>query len=574
MTSDLIRLLDVRVAECDAQPAFTFVDYSVNRAGAELTLTWRELDQRACALAVLLVDRVGAGGRAAIVAPNGIDYVVAFFGCLRAGVIAVPVHGLSQPGHTHRLASVIEDCHPEVLLTTTAEIGDVEGFLKGGGTSYIPGVIAVDLIDPRLADSWAPPAALPEHVAYLQYTSGSTSAPSGVMITHANVVANLNQVAAVHSINRTMTSVSWLPLFHDMGLAMTMGTAVVLGCRAVFTTPFSFIHHPSRWLWLLSTPERSFGAAPDFAFEYCSKRCSVSELEGLDLSGVSFILNGAEPIKAGTLETFVSRFAEHGLAAEAVRPSYGLAEATVFVTSSPRPLTTTVESGALTQGIARETDNDAPQSRRFVACGPAGAGTAVRVVDVSSHGVMPAGSIGEIWVSSSSVGKGYWGKPEDDQDVFGAVLTDPPPGTAAFPWLRTGDLGFVHGGQLYVTGRLKDLIILDGANHHPSDIEHTVEDTHPTFRRGRVAAFGVSHHDREQVVIIAEFDVARIAAGEDFESIVRLVRRRVTAEHSLRVHEFIPVRSGTVPTTSSGKVQRSLCRQHYESGELAVRVVA
>jgi len=586
MSSDLETLLDSRVASDDGRSAFTFVSYAPDRED-RVAMTWTDLDRRARAVAVRLRRTVPAGGRVAILAPNSLGYVVAFFGCVRAGLIAVPVHGPVQAGHAARLSSVIRDCLPAALLTTRSECAAVRAFVQQADLPVAPEIIDVDAVSPALAESWEPTPPAPDRIAYLQYTSGSTSAPTGVVITQAGLVANMRQAAVIYGIDERLTSVSWLPLFHDMGLATTIGSPLVHGARAVFLEPFSFVHHPSRWLRLLGEPDRSYGAAPDFAFDYCVERCREADLEGLDLGGVQFIINGAEPIRPRTVEAFEERFARHGLRPQTVRPSYGLAEATVFVSGSRRLRVTSIDLEALTRGVAQEAvDPQRPDSfHRLVACGQPGtvtgttAGPGVerplaRIVDVETRTVLPSGRVGEIWVNSAGLGRGYWNRPDLTRETFGAELADAAGVLPERGWLRTGDLGFIHGGELHVAGRIKDVIIVDGANHYPSDIENTVESAHPSVRRGRVAAFGVSRGDREQVVIVAEFDTRRVGVDEDFESVLRGIRTQVTTVHDVRVHDIVPVRSGTVPLTSSGKVRRSQCRTQYETGEPAERIRA
>ncbi len=561
-------------AEHGDRPAYTFVDFAKDPRGIPRTVSWAELDRWTTLLAVRLQHTAGAGARAAILAPQGLGYIVAILGCLRAGVIGVPLLVPDTPATHDRLSAIMADCDPEVVLTTLDALPTVREFVDQQPMAGPKHLIAVDDLD-RLeeldgarASRWTPPDLADHDVAYLQYTSGSTGVPAGAMITYANFAANAAQAARAYRLGADTHVVSWLPLFHDMGLLLAVGVPVLLGVRAVFMAPFAFLQRPVRWLRLLSEYPEAFAAAPNFAFDHCARRVSTEDRRALDLSRVHVLINGSEPVRADTVERFADAFAPSGLPARAHRPSYGLAEATVLVSATERSRVTVFDVDALDAGSAREAAADARRTRRLVASGLP-ADQVVRIVDQDTRTELPAGRIGEIWVHGPNVAVGYWNRPDKSAETFGAELDTPTAGTPPGPWLRTGDLGFFHDGQLHIAGRGKDMIIVDGQNHYPQDIEATVEQVHPVIRRDRVAVFGVSEGEQEMVVVLAELD--RGAAGQEVDllALERAVRSAVTQTHNVRMHEFLLVRARAIPRTSSGKVQRSACRERYQSGELA-----
>ncbi|UBU12754.1 fatty acyl-AMP ligase [Nonomuraea gerenzanensis] len=544
--------------ELPEAPAYTFVDHLAG--GARHTLTWARADLRARALAVRLRELAGPGDRVAVLVPQGLDYVVAMIGAMYARLVAVPLFAPGLPGHGERLAGAYADADPMIVLTTTAALPGVTEFLA---TAQAPKhVLAVDTVSDLLADEWEPEPTGPGDLAYLQYTSGSTRAPAGVEITHGNLTANATQLWELFRARpRTSVAALWLPLFHDMGLVATVAMPMMGGNLAAFMDPVAFVMRPVRWLRLLSEFTDVFTAGPNFAYEYTSARVTPGEKAGLDLSGVRVMLNGAEPVRPGAIEAFDAAFAGCGLRPEAHTPAYGLAEATVFVAATgrdERPVVTTFDRDALRDGRAVP----AALGSRLVSCGRP-YGQRVRVV--SGGRALPDGEVGEIWVRGPNVARAYWRDAARSAEVFGAVL-EGEEGT----WLRTGDLGVLHDGRLYVTGRIKDLVIVDGRNHYPQDIEATVQEAHPAVRRDRVAAFGVPGDPGatggagELLVVVAER--ARGGEGADVAEVGRAVRAAVRKYHELSVHDFVLTGAGTVPRTSSGKIARRACLQAYLEG--------
>ncbi|MET8988626.1 fatty acyl-AMP ligase [Nonomuraea wenchangensis] len=545
-------MLITRVArwarEVPDAPAYTFVDHLGD--GSRRTYTWAQADLKARALAVRLRELARPGDRAAVLAPSGLDYVVAVLGTMYARLVAVPLFAPGLPGHGERLERAFADAGPAVVLTTTAARPGVDAFLGEAG----PPVVAVDAVSDLLADEWEREPIAAGDLAYLQYTSGSTRAPAGVEITHGNLTANAAQLWEVFRARpRVSAAVLWLPLFHDMGLVATVAMPIMGANRAVFMDPVAFVMSPVRWLRLLSEEADAYTGAPNFAYEYTAARVRPEDKEGLDLSGVRVMLNGAEPVRPGAFAAFDAAFAGCGLRPEAHTPAYGLAEATVFVAATgrdERPVVTAFSRDALREGRAVPW-TEGPASH-LVACGrPHGQ----RVRIVGDAGDQSDGHVGEIWVRGPNVARAYWRDPARTAEVFGAD-----------GWLRTGDLGVWHDGRLYVTGRIKDLVIVDGRNHYPQDIEATAQDAHEAVRRDRVAAFAVPGEDTERLVVVAER--SRRGQGADAAEVARAVRAAVRAGHDLAVHDFVLTEAGAVPRTSSGKLARRACLRAYLEGAL------
>lgn len=616
----LLRDLAARHAH---QRAFTFMDFpDLGSTGRSRSLTWAQLHERARIVATRLRATVRPGDRAVLLMPQGLDYVAGFLGCAMAGVIAVPLFPPDQPGHENRVAAVIEDCEPACALVIEAGVAVARAYLDASGAFRLP-LVQVDAVGPDdasvVADAalaWDEPA--PDDIAYLQYTSGSTRSPAGVMITHRNAVLNARQgLTALHALDETVTAVSWLPLFHDMGLVMSVVSPLAAGFSSVLMDPVAFLARPERWLRLLGAYPNVLSAAPNFAYDYCATKVRPEAIEDLRLDQVRALINGAEPVRQRTVHAFTSAFAANGLRPEVICPSYGLAEATVFVASDgpdapprevvcaraalaegrvvPRPAAATTDNrpnGSAAQGhsgTAAAEDHGTTADNRptgsaaqehseiagveveptttLIACG-APVGQEVRIVDPASRVELAEGAVGEILVRGPNVGLGYWKRAEQSVEVFGARIS----GTGEQPWLRTGDLGAIHDGRLLVTGRLKDLLIIDGRNHYPQDVEETVHAALDADRRERAAVFAVPGEEGESVVAVAERRRDRmkhdVPAGHG-GSVDHVVRASVAGTHGLRLDRLVLVPPGTIPRTSSGKVSRSACRAAYLRGEYA-----
>ena len=559
--------------------AYTFVDYEVDPAGFAERLTWSEVHQRVRVVAEELSRCGSVGDRAAIVAPQGLEYIVAFFGALQAGFIAVPLPVPAFGALDERVSGALQDCAPVAVLTTSSVVDHVMSYVaaQAGGTA--PTVVEVDALD---FDSPLPPVttqiAVPK-AAYLQYTSGSTRQPAGVVVTHKNVTANLEQIFADYMQHRggvppqDTTMVSWLPFYHDMGLIQGVFAPLLcppeqpggpVGRPAVLMSPMAFLQKPARWMQMLASNPNSWSAAPNFAFELAVRRTSDADMAGLDLGGVLGIISGSERIDSATIRRFNERFGLFNLPQTTVRPSYGLAEATLYVVSAPAghtPAMVRFDYEKLAAGHAERCDEAGSE---LVSYGSPRVST-VRIVDPETNVENPAGVVGEIWVHGDQVAAGYWRNPQLTDRTFGGHLVDPSPGTPQGPWLRSGDLGVMSDGELFIIGRLKDLLIVDGRNHYPDDIEATIQE----ITGGRVAAISVQDDISEQLVAIVELKT-RDSAEEEQDKL-RAVKRKVTSaikkSHSVRVSDLVLVAPGSLPTTTSGKVRRAACVERYRLDE-------
>ncbi|WP_316775631.1 fatty acyl-AMP ligase [Streptomyces sasae] len=558
--------------------AFTFVDHPAPHSrGVHRTLTWRRLDIRVRALAARLAEEAEPGERVALLCPQGMEYVTAFLAAPAAGLIAVPLYPPGMRGHDGRLSAVLADARPAVVVTTRPFLREVEAFCADAETPVR--IVVADEVPDTAAGDRPPATPDPAAIAYLQYTSGSTRTPAGVEITHANVVANARQALGAYGADtRSVTFVGWLPLYHDMGLVLSVAAPVVRGLLSVVMDPGAFLQAPVRWLRLLAAHPRSLSAAPNFAYDYCAAAVTEVEKADLRLDGVVALLNGSEPVRPGTVDRFHAAFAAQGLAPETHCPSYGLAEATVFVSAARpgQPLRRfALDRDTLAGGKALPARPDDPRAVLLTGCGTP-SGQRIRIADPVSHTVLSEEEIGEIWVQGPNVGRGYWNQEEQSRRVFGATFTNADADAAAGGWLRTGDLGTVLEGQLIVTGRLKDLIIVDGRNHYPQDVEATAQEAHPAVRRDRLAAFGVPGvpgDSGERVVVVAEHTRATSLAEIDVPELGRAVRAAVSSRHGLRLADVVLVPPGAVPRTSSGKVSRALTRERYLAGAYTAETV-
>lgn len=568
----LSRCLARSASRTPDETAFTFVDFSADKDGTAYELTWRQLEDRVRAAAKGLRHAGAAGERVALVAPQGLDYVVGFLAVACAGAVAVPLFPPSLPAHGEKLASSLADAAPMLALCTAEQRASVRAFCVERGVALGMRVTTLEEIREYTGAERDPQwRVLPEDCAYLQYTSGSTRAPSGVEITHANVCANARQALEAYGIRRDRNrTVGWLPLYHDMGLVLMVVLPVVSGVSSVLMDPLAFVQQPSRWLRLLTRHGGALTAAPNFAYDYCVQRVKEGERAALSLGSVAAMVNGSEPIRARTLTRFQEAFGSCGMRATAMRPSYGLAEATVFVTTSPQeeePTVTAFDRDMLAQGAARvaESAEGCPVSE-LVACGRP-VNQEIAVVDAVTRRRQEEGTVGEIWIKGPNVGRGYWGRPQESREIFHALLAGDEPDEPARHWLRTGDLGLWHDKQLYVTGRIKDLVIVDGTNHYPHDIEETVQNAHSAIRRHHCAAFAVSTEEAERLVIVAEYVRDLTDPGSVRDEVARAVRAAVAGSHAIAVHDFVFAAPNTVPHTTSGKVARPACRERYLAGE-------
>jgi fatty acid CoA ligase FadD21 len=552
--------------------AFTFTDYEGNWGGAPESLTWSQLSRRTFNAARELGPHGSVGDRAVILAPQSLDYIAAFLGSMQAGLIAVPLP-LPHRGSSHeRVGAVLADTSPSVVLTTSAVAEEIAEYVHQARLDTVPKIVEVDSMELDVDGQTATRTTDLPSTAYLQYSSGSTRTPTGVMISHRNLQVNFEQLMRSFFADSHIkappdtTIVSWLPFYHDMGLVLGICAPILGGYRGELTSPISFLERPARWVRALAENSHAFSAAPNFAFDLAARKTTEADLAGLDLGGVLGIISGAERVEPATLQRFVDRFAHFNFRDDMVRPSYGLAEATVFVTAG----TWSESSSAVHFDVAELSTG---RARRCAA----GTGTALvkykvpqsptlRIVDTDTDRECPQGVVGEIWVHGPNVADGYWRKPPEEQRCFGATLPDPSPGTPEGPWLKTGDLGFVFDGDLFIVGRIKDLLIIRGRNHYPEDIEATVQQ----ITGGRVAAIAVPVNSTEKLVAVIELK-KRGDSDEEANRWLAGVKSDVTSaisnEHGLSVEDLVLVEPGSIPTTTSGKIRRAACVERYRQDE-------
>jgi amino acid adenylation domain-containing protein len=575
--STLVEVLCQRTLESPSQVAYRFLSDGEEE---ESSLTYAELDRRARALGAFLQENGAAGERALLLYPPGLEFVTAFLGCLYGGVVAVPAYPPRSNRPDPRLQAIAEDSRPLLALTTAALRDRAPAFAAHNPSLAGVRWVATAEIDPKLAESWRPAGDLgPETLAFLQYTSGSTATPKGVMVRHGNLMHNEATIQAAFGQSSSSVTVGWLPLYHDMGLIGNVLQPLYSGATCVLMSPVAFLQQPARWLRAIHRYRATTSGGPSFAYELCARRVSAEERLKLDLSSWEVAYNGAEPVRAETLERFAETFAPCGFRREAFYPCYGLAEATLFVSGGDRGAGASlreIDAAALEQSQVKPAQPGSP-SRWLVGCGHTSEDQRVVIADIANIAdagrgtACPEGTVGEVWIAGPSVAAGYWRRPEETAQTFGARLAGDP----ETPWLRTGDLGFLLEGELFLTGRVKDLIILRGRNLYPQDVELTVERSHPAMRPGCGAAFSVEAGGDERLVIVQEVERdaerrwSRDPQGAGgLQAAVEAVRRAVATEHEAAVHAVALVRTATVPKTSSGKIRRRSCREDFLAGRL------
>ncbi len=596
--TDLVRHVEKWARVRGDRLAYRFLDFSTERDGVARDISWADFGTRNRAVGARLQQVTQPGDRVAILCPQNLDYLTAFFGILYAGRIAVPLFDPAEPGHVGRLHAVLDDCEPSAILTTSDSAEGVRKFFRSRPAKERPRVIAVDAVPADVGSTWELVPASPDTVAYLQYTSGSTRTPTGVMITHLNLPTNVVQVIHALEGQEGDFGVSWLPFFHDMGL-ITILLSSVIGYPNTFMTPAAFVRRPVRWIRELAGKEGDAGgaisAAPNFAFEHAALRGLPKEGDPpLDLSNVKAILNGSEPVSASSIRKFNEAFGPYGLQEKAIKPSYGLAEATLFVSTTPMaeaPKIVHVEREALNNKrfvVAADASNGVTQA----SAGKIGVDEWATIVDAETATELPDGQIGEIWLHGKNMGAGYWNREQETSEVFKNILksrTSPSHAEGAPDdglWVRTGDYGTYHEGDLYITGRVKDLVIVDGRNHYPQDLEYSAQESSRALRAGYVAAFSVPLNQlpavvfdnphaglkydpddtSEQLVIVSER-----AAGTyklDHRPIADDIRTAIAVRHGVTVRDVLLVQAGAIPRTSSGKIGRRACRTAYLDGSL------
>ena len=563
----MLELLRNQAANNPDGMAFEFLD---DRDGLS-QVTFAELDRLARIIAARLQLELRPGDRALLVYPAGIEFIAAFFGCLYAGVVAVPATYPKPKRPMPRLQRIALDCDAHIALSTAQTLTTLDPELLSADAA-MDKWIATDELEDELAHMWQPAAVSDSDLAFLQYTSGSTSDPKGVMVSHGNLLNNLECIRQSFGIGETeedlesATGVFWLPAYHDMGLIGGILTPLYMGGRSVLMSPTAFLQRPMRWLQAIHDYRATISGAPNFAYEYCVRRTTAEERATLDLSRWRLAFCGAEPIRAETLQHFADAFGGAGFRIDAFYPCYGLAETTLLASGpayDQEPRILTVNRAALAEHrVVEACGEPVEMTQRLVGCGPAVPGHTILIVRPETLIECDDDEVGEIFVQGPSVTQGYWDRPEETEQLFGARVEG-----RVGRFLRTGDLGFFRDGELFVTGRLKDVIIIRARNHYPQDIEQSAEEAHPAVLPG--AAFAVEADDgEEQLIVVHQFD--RQFRGANMDDIVRAIRRAIVEQHELDPHAIVLIRQTSLPITSSGKVQRNLCREQYLAGELKV----
>jgi acyl-CoA synthetase (AMP-forming)/AMP-acid ligase II/alkylation response protein AidB-like acyl-CoA dehydrogenase/acyl carrier protein len=558
--NNFVELLRDRARECSDKIAVTFLfDGEVT----ERSLTYAELDLRSRAAAVRLLAEVLPGDRVLLLQPPGLEFVISFFGCLYAGVVAVAAYPPRNARHMPRIEAMLEDAQARMILTCKEARPKIEPWLGERMVSFR--LICSEEIDTAGADAWQMPLLRSDTLALLQYTSGSAGEPRGVMVTHGNIMANEEMIRKTFGHHSQSSVASWLPIYHDMGLIGNLLQPLYMGTSTVLMAPTNFLQKPVRWLSAISRFRVRVTGAPNFAFDLCARAVTEEQKAALDLSCLELLYSGSEPIDARALDRFAMAFRDCGLRWEVLYPCYGMAEATLLCTGGrpgvgPRYLE--VDAEMLERGRSQPADVSTRRRHTLVSCGESVLGQDLRVVEPSSGTVLPDGAVGEIWLRGAHVTAGYWRNEADTREWYNAKLA-----SGDGPFLRTGDLGFVHDGELYVTGRIKDVIIIRGRNHYPQDIERTVEVSHPALQPGSCAAFAVTAEGTEQLAVAVELRRAALKSLDN-AAVIGAIRSAVMEIHELAVCAVALLKPLTLPKTSSGKLQRHLVKTGFLEGTL------
>jgi natural product biosynthesis luciferase-like monooxygenase protein len=543
--------------------AFTFL---ADGEDDEVSITVDELDRRARSIGALLQSIVREGDRALLLYPPGLDYIAAFMGCLYAGAVAVPAYPPRPNRNLSRFEAMMKDAEATVGLGTSPIISRVRKAFINDYRFESMTLLSTDELETGLEMEWRHPSIGGDTLAFLQYTSGSTGDPKGVMLTHNNLLHNSAMLKVGFRYNPESHCVSWLPPYHDMGLIGGVLQPLYGGFHCTLMSPLTFLQSPVKWLRAITRYKATISGAPNFAYDLCVRKISSEKRARLDLSSWQVAFTGAEPIRADTLDNFAEAFKPYGFRRESFYPCYGLAEATLFVsggTKSSSPAIKTVLAKSIEKNRVAEANEDEGEIRRLVGCGGALLDQRIVIAHPDSMTECSSDEVGEVWVSSASVARGYWNKVAETEQIFRARLAD----TQEGPFLRTGDLGFIKGDQLFITGRLKDLIIIRGVNHYPQDIELTVERAHPALRPGCGAVVSIEVAGQESLVVIQEVGSPRFEGGDQ---LIEIIRQAIAQEHEAQPQAIVLVTPGSISKTTSGKIQRHLCRARFLEGSLDV----
>lgn len=573
-------LVEMLRERADAHPdkcAYVFLSDGEHESG---NLTYGELDLKSRVLAAHLQQEVIPGTRALLLYSSGLEFITAFFGCLYAGIVAIPLalpHLVRLNRTLPRLRAIAHDAEAKLVLTTATVGRRMNELIASVPELAEARFIATDHVVHGSAVQWQEPRLASDAIAFLQYTSGSTSTPRGVVLSHLNILQNLAYIQQCEDNTEDSRSVSWLPIHHDMGLIEGILQPAFGGYTAHLMPPVSFLQRPIRWLQAISRYRATISGGPDFAYDLCTRKITPEQCRDLDLRCWKVAYNGSEPIRANSMAGFVNKFASYGFTGHACRPVYGLAEATLLVSSGGGdrvPASITVDAAALARDEVREISAEDERGITLVGCGVPAAPTRIVIVNPATCKARSHEEVGEIWVASPSVARGYWNRQRDTELTFQATLTDSGEG----PFLRTGDLGFLRGNSLFITGRIKDVIIIRGGKFYPQDIEQTVERAHPMIRPGGAAAFSIPSATGERLVVLAELDrsmargtyadrlVASALMSPNFDRVVGDLREAIADQHEIQVSAIWLLSGGVLPKTTSGKLQRYACRAGFLAG--------
>ena len=555
----IVELLRQRVEEQGSQIVYRFLK---DGERDEISISYQQLDLQARAIASSLQGLGLENARVVMIYPYDapLEFIAAFLGCLYASVVPVPCHPPRNRSALEEIEARLISADAQMILTTKNLLPQLN--------KQLPAIdkLATDKIPLTQAQDWMEPLLNQDSLAFLQYTSGSTGTPKGVMVTHGCLLANQEMLKMAFGHTESAIGVGWLPLFHDMGLIGNVFQALYLGASCVFLSPMAFIQKPVRWLQAISRYQAITSGGPNFAYDLLCRHVTEQQLESLDLSSWQVAFSGAEPVKLETIEAFTTKFARCGFRREAFYPCYGMAEATLLISGGEKnqlPVVRYVEKLALEENRVVISSTEKPGFKPIVGCGKAWLDGKIAIANPQTLNQCTANQIGEIWVSGFGIAKGYWQQPEATVETFQAYLEDSQEG----PFFRTGDLGFIHEGELFITGRLHDVMVFWGFNHYPQHIEQTVQLSHPGLKANGGAAFAVEIEGEEKLVIAQEIERS-YRQSLDLESVVEAIRWAVFNEHFIDVYAIILLKTGSIPKTSSGKIQRRLCREKFLAGNL------
>ncbi len=566
----LVELLNTRCQTLSQKNLFTFLE---DGDAQESKITYGQLEQQAKRIAADLQKRQLVGERVVLIYIPGLDYIASFFACLYAGVVAVPAYP-PDPSRLERtlprLQAIVQDCQAKAILTSSNILAMAEYIGTQAPQLAAMDWIASDQVAPGLEEKWEYPDLNENSLAFLQYTSGSTGDPKGVMLSHGNLLSNLETIFYGFGMISSDKGCSWLPPYHDMGLIGPIIESIYASVESILMSPLHFLQKPMRWLKAISRYQATISGGPNFAYELCARKAKPEEIAELDLSSWKVAFSGAEPIMPETVKLFSETFAPCGFRPEALYPCYGLAEATLMVSGARqlrgfRSMTIPQKQFRRDQILSKPADDE--KMLTLIGAGESFPGQKIVIAKPDTMTECQEAEVGEIWVKGATVALGYWQKPEATQAAFAAYLQDSQEG----PFLRTGDLGFLKDGELYVTGRLKDLIIIRGENHYPQDIERSAEKSHPALRVGCSAAFSIKVGYEEKLALAIEIDCKKLDEEKpDYDKVYADIREAIALEHELEVHTIILLDKGAIPKTSSGKIRRSTTYQEWQEGKLEI----